>query len=292
MRDSRRARLILGALLTAALVILTIDHRTGESSPLHPLRAAGSWLFGTAERFGGGVVRPVGGFVQALLSAPEAQERIRKLKVENSRLQAGLVASKLDESRSKELRQLLGLAGIGGYKVVTANVVARRGQPGFEDAVQIDAGTVDGIRPEMTVLNGEGLVGRIIQASAHTSTVVLLSDPASAVGARLEGAKEIGVVHGVGENGRLVQFRLLDSTAPLTRGGRIVSFGSQNGRPYVPGVPIGVIERVESTPGELTRIAYARPYADMTALDVVGVVVEAPRRDPRDAVLPAKEGAR
>ncbi|SDM31549.1 rod shape-determining protein MreC [Nonomuraea jiangxiensis] len=289
MRDSRRARLILGALLTAALVVLTIDHRTGESSPLHPLRAAGSWLFGTAERFGGGVVRPVGGFMQALVSAPEAQERIRRLKVENSRLRADLVASKLDESRSRELRQLLGLSGTGGYKVVAANVVARRGQPGFEDAVQIDAGTVDGIQPEMTVLSGEGLVGRVLQASAHTSTVVLLSDPASAAGARLEDGKEIGVVHGVGEQGRLVQFRLLDSTASLARGARIVSFGSQNGKPYVPGVPIGVIERVEPTPGELTRIAYARPYADLTALDVVGVVVEAPQRDPRQAVQPEKD---
>ncbi|MFC4111894.1 rod shape-determining protein MreC [Nonomuraea zeae] len=292
MRDSRRARLILGVLLTAALVILTVDHRTGDSSPLRPLRAAGSWLFGTAERFGGGVVRPVGGFVQAILSAPSAADHISVLKAENARLRAGLLADKLDASRSKELKQLLGLSGAGGYKVVPANVIARRGQPGFEDAVQIDAGTGDGIRSEMTVLNGDGLVGRVVQASAHSSTVVLLSDPASAAGARLEGGKEIGVVHGVGENGRLVQFRLLDSTAPLDRGGRIVSFGSQHGSPYVPGVPIGVIERVESTPGELTRIAYAKPYADLTALDVVGVVVEGPKRDPRDAVLPAKEGAR
>ncbi|SEH02882.1 rod shape-determining protein MreC [Nonomuraea solani] len=292
MNDSRRARLILGVLLTAALIILTIDHRTGDNSPLRPLRAAGSYLFGTAEQFGGGLVRPVGGFVHAILSAPAAKERIEALKAENAKLRAGLLAGKLDLDRAKQLKQMLGLSGAGGYKVVTANVVARRGQPGFEDAVQIDVGTGDGVRPEMTVLNGDGLIGRVLHASVRSSTVVLLSDPASAAGARLEGGKEIGVVHGVGEHGRLVQFRLLDSTAPLTRGGRIVSFGSQHGSPYVPGVPIGVIERVESTPGELTRIAYARPYADLTALDVVGVVVEAPKRDPRDAVLPAKEGSR
>jgi rod shape-determining protein MreC len=292
MRDSRRARLILGVLLTAALVILTVDHRTGESSPLRPLRAAGAWVFGTAEQFGGGLVRPIGGFLHALVTAPSAQANIQALKEENAKLRTGLLTGRLDTARAKELDKLLGLSGAGGYKVVTANVVARRGQPGFEDAVQIDAGTSDGVRSEMTVLNGDGLVGRVVHATAHTSTVVLLSDPASAAGARLEGGKEIGVVHGVGEHGRLVQFRLLDSTAPLTRGARIVSFGSQNGRPYVPGVPIGVIERVESTPGELTRIAYARPYADLTTLDVVGVVVEPPRRDPRDAVLPPKEGAR
>ncbi|MEV4108108.1 rod shape-determining protein MreC [Nonomuraea sp. NPDC049695] len=292
MRDSRRARLILGGLLMAALVILTIDHRAGDSSPLRPLRSAAAYVFGTAEQFGGGLVRPVGGFVGAVVSAPSAQERIDALKAENARLRNELVAGKLDATRSKELKQLLGLTGTAGFKVVPANVVARRGLPGFEDAVQIDAGASDGIRSEMTVLNGDGLVGRVIRTSPHTSTVVLLSDPASAAGARLEGGKEIGVVHGVGEHGRLVQFRLLDSTAPLTRGARIVSFGSQNGSPYMPGVPIGVIERVELTPGELTRIAYARPYADLTALDVVGVVVEAPKRTPRDVVQPTKEGLR
>ncbi|GGT09351.1 rod shape-determining protein MreC [Nonomuraea spiralis] len=292
MRDSRRARLILGVLLMAALVVLTIDHRAGDSSPLRPLRSAGSWVFGAAERFGGGVVRPVGGFLHALASAPSAQRHIEQLQEENAKLRAGLSSTTLDATRSAELKKLLGLTGTGGYKVVPANVVARRGQPGFEDSVQIDVGTGDGVRTDMTVLNGDGLVGRVIDASPATSTVLLLSDPASAAGARLEGGQEIGVVHGVGENGRLVQFRLLDSTAPMERGGRIVSFGSKNGRPYVPGVPIGVIERVESTPGELTRIAYARPFADLTALDVVGVVVEGPPRDPRDAVLPTKEGAR
>ncbi|WP_219468855.1 rod shape-determining protein MreC [Nonomuraea rhizosphaerae] len=286
MRELQRARLFLGVLLTMSLVILTVDHRAGVASPLWPLRSAGSWFFGTVERIGGSVARPVGGFVAALVNAPGAQAELDRLKTENAKLRAGLASNRLDAVRSTELRKLLGTAGLGGYKIVTASVVARRGQPGFEDAVQIDVGTRDGVRPEMTVLNGEGLIGRVVQVSSDTSTVVLISDPASAAGARLEGGQEIGVVHGVGENGRLVRFRLLDSTAPITRGGRIVSFGSQRGAPYVAGVPIGVIERVEATPGELTRIAYARPYADLTALDVVGVVVRAPAKDPKDAVLP------
>lgn len=286
MRDSRRGRLVLGVLLSVALVVLTIDHRAGESSPLRQLRTAGATVLGTVQQFGVGVVRPVGAFVQSILDAPSAQRRIDALQKENAELRASLVAGRLDAGRAKELERLLGLTRDKGYKVVTANVVARRGLPGFEDSVQIDVGSADGVQPEMTVLNGDGLVGRVLYTSPHSSTVLLISDLASAVGARLEGDKEIGVVHGVGENGRLVQFRLLDSTAPLSRGGRIVSFGSKDGKPYAPGVPIGIIERVEATPGELTRIAYARPYADLTALDVVGVVVAAPTREDREAVAP------
>ncbi|MFG2077481.1 rod shape-determining protein MreC [Nonomuraea maritima] len=286
MRDSRRGRLVLGVLLSVALVVLTIDHRAGESSPLRQLRTAGATVLGTVQQFGVGVVRPVGAFVQSILDAPSAQRRIDALQKENAELRASLVAGRLDAGRAKDLERLLGLTRDKGYKVVTANVVARRGLPGFEDSVQIDVGSADGVQPEMTVLNGDGLVGRVLYTSPHSSTVLLISDLASAVGARLEGDKEIGVVHGVGENGRLVQFRLLDSTAPLSRGGRIVSFGSKDGKPYAPGVPIGIIERVEATPGELTRIAYARPYADLTALDVVGVVVAAPTREDREAVAP------
>ena len=55
----------------------------------------------------------------------------------------------------------------------------------------------------------------------------------------------------------------------------------------MPGVPVGVVGTVEKTPGSLTRSATIKPYVDFTAIDLVGVVVQPPRRDPRDAVLPA-----
>lgn len=290
MRDTRRARLVLGLLLAAALVLITVDHRGGQESPLEPLRAAGAAVFGRAEQAGAALLRPVGDVVEMLITAPAARRRIEELRRENARLRSELIAAGLDRRRADRLDRMLGLAGLGGYTVVPAQVIARRGVPGFEDTVEIDVGTADGVRPNMTVLSGEGLIGRVVRAGRHTAGVVLLTDPASSVGARLAGGEELGVVSGLGAAGgaaRLMRFRLLDQTAALTPGHPVVSFGSQGGAPYVPGVPIGVIHRVEVTPGELTRTAYVRPYADFTALDVVGVVVRAPARDPRDAVLPA-----
>ncbi|MDR8415113.1 rod shape-determining protein MreC [Nonomuraea sp. 3-1Str] len=291
MRDIRRGRIILGVLVAVSLLGATVDQRTGAESPFVPVRQAGAGVFGAIERAAGFVTRPVTGFIHSLATAPGAQDEVRRLRAENARLRSGLVANSLDAARSAQLKRMLGTVSRGGYDVLPANVIARRGNPGFEEAVELDVGAEDGVRPEMTVMNADGLVGRVVLTGPRTSTVVLISDRGSATGARLEGGQEIGVVHGVGQNGRLVQFRLLDSTAPMAPGGRIVSFGSQRGAPYVAGVPIGVIERVEATPGELTRVAFARPYADLTALDVVGVVLRAPRRDPRDAVLPPKEGA-
>lgn len=289
MRDTRRARLVLGLLLAAALVLITVDHRAGNDRVLGPVRQFASGVFGKVESAGAAVVRPITGFVGMLRAAPSAQRVIADLRKENARLRDEVSAQRLDKTRADKLDRMLGLAGLGRYRVVPAQVVARRTVPGFEDTVEIDAGTGDGIRADMTVLSDQGLVGRVIQAGPASSTVALLSDPALSAGARLEGGNELGVVSGLGEaggGGNLVRFRLLDSTVPIGVGRRIVSFGSQQSRPYVPGVPIGVVERVENTPGEVTRTAYARPFTDFSALDVVGVVVAAPKRDPRDAVLP------
>ncbi len=293
MRDTRGARVVLGLLLAAALVLITVDHRGGGNSPLEALHVVGADLFTGVERAGANLVRPLRDFAATMAEAPSARQRIQELERENGRLRAELTARAMDRQRSEQLGRLLGLAGLGGYRIVPGQVIARRGVPGLEEVAQIDVGTADGVKPNMTVLNAEGLVGRVVRATAHSSTVALLTDPAAAVGARLEGGNEIGVVKGLGRGmgDALVRFRLFDSSVTLTPGQRIVSFGSQEGAPYVAGVPIGVIERVEPTPGELTKVAIARPYADFSSLDVIGVVVQGPRRDPRDAVLPPARGA-
>ncbi|MGI9136282.1 MAG: hypothetical protein ACR2JS_04375, partial [Candidatus Nanopelagicales bacterium] len=50
---------------------------------------------------------------------------------------------------------------------------------------------------------------------------------------------------------------------------------------------IGEVLSVAGTAGQLSRIATVRPFADISTLSIVGVVVRPPRADPRDSVLPA-----
>ena len=57
--------------------------------------------------------------------------------------------------------------------------------------------------------------------------------------------------------------------------------------PYVPGVPIGQVTRVQGNAGSLTQTALVKPFVNFTSLGVVGVVVGGPAQDPHDAVLPA-----
>ncbi|HEX6467479.1 MAG TPA: rod shape-determining protein MreC [Streptosporangiaceae bacterium] len=291
MNDTRRTRTVLGVLLLLAIALITIDYRGGHHSPLRGLRGVGATIFGPIESVAAAVVHPVGDTIGALADAPGAQRRADRLEKENQRLREQLRAEKLDAARADQLDRLLGSAGLGGYKVVAARVISA-GQ-GFEDTVTLDVGKASGVRPDMTVMTGDGLVGRITRVGPSTSTVLLATDADSSVGARLEDSQEIGIVQGLGSRrigggGTPLRFQLLDSNAPLLPGQRIVTFGSQGDRPYVPGVPVGVVQRVEQTPGSLTRTAFVTPFVHFSRLDVVGIVVAPPKTDPHDAVLPPR----
>lgn len=290
MKDTRRSRLVLSILLIAALTLITIDYRGGDNSPLRGLRGVGAVIFGPVEHAAAAAVRPIGNFAEGVTDAPAQRRKADRLERENQRLRAQLNAEQLDKSRSAQLTRLLGTAGLGGYRIVAGQVISA-GQ-GFEDTVTIDVGSTSGVRGEMTVMTADGLVGRVTRVGPTTATVLLATDAASTVGARMEGSQQIGLIEGTGRRGfgngtaTPLRLQLLDANEGITVGQRIMTLGSHNGRPYVPGVPIGTIVSIRQTPGSLTRIAQVRPFVDYTSLDVVGVVVAPPRTDPHDAVLP------
>ncbi|MGZ4609446.1 MAG: rod shape-determining protein MreC [Actinomycetes bacterium] len=288
-RDTRRTRVLLALLLLTSVLLITIDYRGGENSPLDGARSLAAAVFGPVEQVAAAIASPIGGAVDKMSSLGTGTEDVARLDKENKALRREVRTSQLARNRATELDKLLRLAGTGRYKVVPAQVIAIGSAQTFSWTVTIDAGRRDGIRPDMTVLNGDGLVGRVKTAGPTTATVLLAIDPDSSVGVRLEGSMEVGFTTGQGAaRGSHLDLRLLDGQSRVARGDRLVSFGSQGDRPYVPGVPVGEVVSVQGTPGSQTRSALVRPYVDFTALDLVGVVVQPPRTDPRDAVLPPR----
>ena len=283
-RDTHRTRVVLALLLLTSITLLALDTRGGENSPLNPVRDLAGSAFGPVERAAAAVVAPVRDVVDDARTFGESEERIAALERERDELRLQLRASEYARARAAELDGLLRVASLGRYRVVPARVVAVGPAQGFAWTVTIDAGTRDGLRRDMTVLNGDGLVGRVKSVSVATATVLLLVDPTARVGIRLERTLEVGVA--TGRVPRLLDVELLEPQANLAPGDRFVTLGSTGGAPYVAGVPVGEVVGVRGIVGSLTKRATVRPFVDFTSLDLVGVVVEPPRVDPRDAVLP------
>lgn len=267
-----------------SLTLILLDLR-GDGGPLSAVKSSGGSVFGSIESAVSGVTNPVAGFFGSIGSWGDQTERISNLEAANASLESQLKTTAVDKKRLEELDGLLKVAAAGQYKTVPAEVIAVGPMQGFAWTVTIDAGSADGIADEMSVINAQGLVGRVIGTTANTSTVLLIVDASSAVGARVAGSNEIGILSGNGRQESL-EMQLLDPNAPIAVDDILVTFGSKGGKPYAPGIPIGVVTDVSGTPGQLTRMASVQPYVDMSKLDIVGVVVEPPRTDPRDAVLP------
>ncbi|MFH8218437.1 rod shape-determining protein MreC [Streptomyces sp. NPDC018057] len=286
MRDTKESRLLLVLLIAVAFALITVDIRGGENSPVDGARRGAATVFGPIENGVSGAVDPVGDAVSAVRESGGRHDRLAALEKENAALKAKLGSDDRNRSRLHQLDKMLKLAGQGQYGIKGAQVIAIGAAQGFSWTITIDAGADDGIRRDMTVLNGDGLVGRVTTVGPGTSTVLLANDPDFTVGTRMEGTDELGFASGQGD--RPMRVQLLNGKAEVKKGDRLITFGSQADKPFVPGVPVGVVSRVDPSGGDLTRTVYVTPYVGFTKLDVIGVVVQAPKKDPRDTVLPAK----
>lgn len=278
MRDTRRTRVVLAGLLALALALIITDYLGGAG----PLRAIGSSVFGTAERGLSSITRPVAGFFDGGGDAAGLAARVRALQRQVVRLRTQLSTEQLSRSEYAQLAPLLRLSGESGYQIVAANIIAV-GQ-GYEQTVTLDAGSSAGIRADETVLNGAGLVGKITSVGPWSSTVLLTTDATAIAGVRLVGSRQLGWVAGAGHGvsgGGMLRLHVLRPGGALRPGQRLVTSASVGDRPYVPGIPVGVVTQVQTGPGALTQTALVRPYVNFGALDVVGVVVVPARRDHR-----------
>ncbi|RFC74322.1 rod shape-determining protein MreC [Streptomyces sp. AcE210] len=286
MRDTRESRLLLVLLIAIAFALITVDIRGGEDSPVDGARQAAATVFGPVENGVSSAVDPIGNAIAAVKDSGERHNRVSELERENATLKAKLGSDDRNRSKIRQLDSMLKTAGAGQYGIKGAQVIAIGAAQGFSWTVTIDAGANDGLKRDMTVLNGDGLVGRVTTVGPNTATVLLANDPDFTVGTRMERTDELGFASGQGD--RPLRVQLLNGKAKVKKGDRLVTFGSQADKPFVPGVPVGQVVRVDPAGGDLTRTIYVKPYVGFTKLDVVGVVVQAPRTDPRDEVLPSK----
>ena len=104
--------------------------------------------------------------------------------------------------------------------------------------VTIDAGSDAGVHPDLTVVNNDGLVGRVLRVTRTTATVLLIVDADSVVGGRVGQSMEVGFLHGrgvLGDDGRL-DLELVDDTAvPGQATTRSSPGAARAARPYVAG---------------------------------------------------------
>ena len=279
-----RGRLLIIVLIVTSLFLITLDLRgvqvidglrTGTQTALTPVQKAGSWA-----------ISPLRNFLSDVTSLGRTRNKIERLQAENDKLRLSLQNRKNADALLKQLKGVLDLAGTAGYKVVGAKVISQGSTTSFTQSISIDVGSNSGVRSNMTVLSSYGIVGVVKYVYPNSALVQLASDPAFRIGARIAGSQQIGILSGQGTRRGVLQ--LLDNRTQIKKGDVLLARGSQGGRPFVPGVPIGSVTDVDNSPGAVTQTAEVKFYTNFSTLGVVAVVVSGEGTDPRDALVPPK----
>ncbi|WP_323792873.1 rod shape-determining protein MreC [Nocardioides sp.] len=287
--DGTPPRALIVALVLACASLMLLDR--GTESVVDPARSVVGDVVGPAQAGVAGAIRPIVELPGFFRSREQLRAELASLEAENAGLRTEVRSSGYRRNKLLELEGLTSTAESLGYALVPARVVGLGSSQSFTHTVTIDAGSAAGLAPDMTVINNDGLVGRILRVTRTSATVLTLIDSDSTVGGRIGESMELGFLQGrgmIGGSARL-DLELLDQKLVPAKGDTVVSWGSLDddgnaSGPYTAGVPIGQVVSVYASLRESTQRAVIDPFVDFTELDLVGVVVASGTRSDRAVV--------
>ena len=276
-----RSRLLLVILLVTALFFITLDLR--GVSLTKGSRSVTQTILSPVQRTVSTIFSPVGRFFSDVKNFGKTNAQLQDEIALNKLLKSQIAMNADTKGQLAQLKAVLDLAGRGNYKVAAARVIARGSASSFSQTITIDAGSSSGIRSDMTVISQNGLVGVVKSTTSSTAIVLLTSDPSFRVGVRIARNQSVGVLSGLGSTS--YSLVLLDPSGTIKTGDILITNGSEGNRPFVPGVPVGVVVGVDNSTASLTQTATVVSYANLNDLGVVSVILSAPTTAPRKPLL-------
>ena len=268
-RRTHRRRSVLVLLVLTSITLITLDTRDNGGGVTSRVRDRAQDLMAPVQNAVDDVLAPVADWFDGITRRGE-------LKRENVELRRALAKARGDAATSKgalleneQLRALAKLPFVLALRGIDAQVVA--GSPGnFESTVGIDKGRDVGVARGMPVVAGDGLVGRVTDASGRRATVLLLTDPKSGVSVRLEHSGALGVANGR-SGSDLLRLTFVKSEVAVKRGELVFTSGLENGV-YPANIPVGKVVSVKKEPGALEQTIMVKPLVDVGRLSFVRVL--------------------
>ena len=159
------------------------------------------------------------------------------------------------------------------YKKTGANVISK-GSGNWFDIFVIDKGSEDGMKVDMNVIAGNGLVGIIYEVSDHYSKVRSVINDTSMVSAMVLSTQDNCIVKGSTEtmNKGYLEVVYLDKDSKVKEGDELVT--SNISSKFMEGITIGTVTEVEESTDDLTKTARIEPVVDFQHLKEVLVIQE------------------
>ncbi len=198
----------------------------------------------------------------------ELQQQIDELTIENNNLTQ-------EKYELNNLRSLYKLdQEYADYQKTGAKVIGKNSGNWFQ-SFTIDKGTKDGIKLNMNVMAGSGLVGIVTEVGYNWARVTSIIDDSSNVSGMTLATGDNMIVSGNLElmsQNKISFSKLIDSNDQVKEGDKVVT--SNISDKYLPGLLIGYITSIESDSNNLTHSGTITPAVDFEHMDEVLVILD------------------
>ncbi len=198
----------------------------------------------------------------------ELRNQLDILEEENNRLMQ-------DKYELNTLRELFSIdQTYDSYTKVGAKVIYRDSGNWFSTFI-VDKGYKDGIKPNMNVLSGNGLVGRVTLVGPNWSQITSIISDNSNVSATIISTQDNIIVSGdlqAMDFGSIPFTQLLDTDADVREGDKVVT--SDISDKYLPGILIGYVSTIAMDSNNLTKSGTLIPAVDFGHIEEVLIILD------------------
>jgi len=177
-----------------------------------------------------------------------------------------------EQAENKRLRALLNISDQYSteWEPVVTRVTGRNANTWYE-TITIRGGENMGFVKDMPVINGDGLVGRILNVSKYSSEVLLLLDNNASAACLTQVSRTPGVVEASPDESSLLQLIHIPYDSPIEKYETVLTSGL--GGIYPKGLRVGFITDIQQEPGGLMLTATIQPFVDFDRLEEVLVLL-------------------
>lgn len=206
---------------------------------------------------------------QLIAENEQLQEKIDELSTQ-------LTNTRLQQSELDTLRELYDLdQNYADYKTTGAHVIAK-GTSNWFNTFTIDKGSKDGIKADMNVIAGSGLVGIVTDVGKNYAVVRSIIDDNSNVSGMMLSTNDNCIVSGnlksMTESNMILFSNLEDVDHKVSTGESVIT--SNISDKYLPGLLIGYVTEVTDDNNNLTKSGEITPVVDFKHLQDVLVITQ------------------
>ena len=190
-----------------------------------------------------------------------------ELELQLESIRKALIEATEDSSGVEQLKQ----EALAGYDIFKASVI-NNSVTHADNYITLDKGEADGIRSEMGVVNGSGVVGIVYLTSPHYSIVIPVLNSKSSISCKIKRSDYFGFLKWDGGSSEFAFIKDMPRHSLFSLGDTIVTSG--HSAVFPSGIPVGTVDDIADSHDGLSYLLRVKLFTDFARLNDVRVIAQ------------------